>query len=165
MMNGRDTVSAMNPLAITNGNTILLSNFSALTMERTIGVIMSAAPSFANSADTAAPSKITKINIRMPFPLARRATCSADHSNNPISSKIKDIKMSATKVSVAFQIIPVTTPTSVSVTTPKRSAKIAPTVADHPILNPFGCQITKVRVHKNISTAIVVIVPPEDTCK
>src|SRR5699024_9686728 len=70
------------------------------------------------------------------------------HSNNPISSSIKEIRMIATNASVAFQTISVTAITSPNPTTPTIKARIAPPIADHPIDNPLGCQITKMSVTK-----------------
>ncbi|MNP41365.1 hypothetical protein D3C76_1350630 [compost metagenome] len=55
---GNDVVSAINPLAITKASTIRSSNFNARTIASTIGVRISAAPSFANKADTAAPNRM-----------------------------------------------------------------------------------------------------------
>src|SRR5699024_8495606 len=77
----------------------------------------------------------------------------AAHSNNPISSSIKEIRMIATKANVAFQTISVTAITSLNPTTPTIKARIAPPIADHQIDNPFGCQITKMSVTKNIKIA------------
>lgn len=56
---GHDVVSAMNPLAIIKGKTILSSNLSARTMASTIGVRIKAAPSFANNAATTVPRRDT----------------------------------------------------------------------------------------------------------
>src|SRR5699024_10340696 len=72
----------------------------------------------------------------------------------PISSNINEIRIIATNANVAFQTIPVTSITSLNPTTPTNKATIAPPHADHPIDNPFGCQITKIRVIKKISDAI-----------
>ncbi|MNW62092.1 hypothetical protein D3C74_402010 [compost metagenome] len=52
---GKEVVSAINPLAIINGNTLFSSKFSARTMARTIGVSISAPPSLAKKAETTAP--------------------------------------------------------------------------------------------------------------
>ena len=48
------------------------------------------------------------------------------HSKNPISSKINEMSITATKVNVAFQTIPVTSITSERLTTPVIIAMIAP---------------------------------------
>ena len=56
---GSEVVSAMNPLAIINGNTIFSLRLRFRTMANTMGVKISAAPSFANNAATIAPSKET----------------------------------------------------------------------------------------------------------
>ena len=111
-ISGSDVVSAINPEAIINGKIIFSSNFNARTMASTIGVRISAAPSFANSAATIAPNIVTRKNIFKPLPLAKRAICKAAHSKNPISSSINEIMISATKVNVAFQTMPVTSTTS-----------------------------------------------------
>ncbi|MNW22142.1 hypothetical protein D3C71_2234660 [compost metagenome] len=58
-ISGSEVVSAINPLAIMNGNTFFSSKFSALTIASTIGVRISAAPSLAKKAETTAPSKMT----------------------------------------------------------------------------------------------------------
>src|SRR5699024_12806684 len=42
---------------------------------------------------------------------------------------------------------------SLKSTTPTNKARIAPPIADQPIDNPFGCQITKTRVIKKINDA------------
>ena len=67
------------------------------------------------------------------------------HSKKPISSRISEIKMTATNVKVAFQTISVTSTMSDQPTTPVISAKTAPTTAI-PISSPLGCQITKIKV-------------------
>lgn len=59
----------------------------------------------------------------------------------------------AIKVNVAFQTIDVTSNTSVKSTTPKINAMMAPPHADHPIDNPFGCQMTSTSVTKKIKDA------------
>ncbi|MOA39106.1 hypothetical protein D3C78_1608560 [compost metagenome] len=56
---GKEVVSAINPLAIIKGNTMRSSNFNARTIANTMGVNISAPPSFANKADTTAPSTTT----------------------------------------------------------------------------------------------------------
>ncbi|MOA43595.1 hypothetical protein D3C78_1657630 [compost metagenome] len=56
---GNEVVSAIKPLAIMNGNTFFSSKFSALTIASTIGVRISAAPSFAKKAETNAPRTMT----------------------------------------------------------------------------------------------------------
>src|SRR5699024_5665611 len=76
-------------------------------------------------------------------------------SNSPISSNINEIRIITTNANVAFQTIPVTYITSLNPTTPTNKETIAPPHADHPIDNPFGCQITKIRVIKKISDAII----------
>src|SRR5699024_10626877 len=82
------------------------------------------------------------------------AICKADHSKKPISSNIKEIIITATNVSVAFQTIPQTSATSEKVTTPAINARTAPRHADHPIPSPFGCLMTKNKVIRNITIAI-----------
>ncbi|MNV75548.1 hypothetical protein D3C71_1688440 [compost metagenome] len=56
---GSEVVSAINPQAIIKGRTIRVSNLSARTILRTIGVKIKAAPSLANNAATTAPKRIT----------------------------------------------------------------------------------------------------------
>ena len=70
----------------------------------------------------------------------------------PISSKISEIRIIATNVSVAFHTILVTSITSDHPTTPVRSATTAPITAVIEISNPLGCQITKI----NVSTKMVM---------
>src|SRR5690625_127208 len=53
--NGKEVVSAMNPLAIMNGKIIFSLKFKLRTIARTMGVSINAAPSFANKAATIAP--------------------------------------------------------------------------------------------------------------
>ena len=59
---------------------------------------------------------------------------------------MSDIKIIATKVNVAFHTIFVTVTISVRDTTPVIIAKSAPATAVIPIFNPFGCQITKLKL-------------------
>src|SRR5690625_5590585 len=66
---------------------------------------------------------------------------------------MSDIRMIATNANVAFHTIPVTSITSLKSTTPTNNATIAPPLADQPIDNPFGCQMTKISVIKNINKA------------
>lgn len=79
---GSDVVSAINPLAIIKGNTIFSLKCNALTMAKTMGVKISAAPSFANRAMTIAPRMVTYTNIRSPLPFAAFAICNAAHSKS-----------------------------------------------------------------------------------
>ncbi|MNJ72176.1 hypothetical protein D3C77_687980 [compost metagenome] len=62
--------------------------------------------------------------------------------------------MIATNANVAFHTIFVTSETSAKLTTPVNSARVAPPIADQPIPSPFGCQMTKHNVSKNIMIAI-----------
>src|SRR5699024_6661085 len=57
--NGKDVVSAINPLAIMNGNTIFSLKFKLRTIASTIGVSINAAPSLAKKAATIAPKILT----------------------------------------------------------------------------------------------------------
>src|SRR5699024_11232350 len=66
---------------------------------------------------------------------------------------MSDIRIIATNANVAFHTISVTSTTSLKSTTPTNRARIAPPIADHPIDNPFGCQITNTKVIKKISDA------------
>ena len=56
-ISGRLAVSAINPAAMTNASVVPLLKPNASSMAITIGVRINAAPSLANSAATAAPSK------------------------------------------------------------------------------------------------------------
>ena len=95
-------------------------------MANTIGVKIKAAPSFAKNAATTAPNSMMKTNIFNPLPFDALTICSADHSKKPISSNINEIRITATKVNVAFQTMPVTSNTSEKLTTPVIIATIAP---------------------------------------
>src|SRR5699024_12268743 len=81
-------------------------------------------------------------------------TSTCVYSNSPIIAYINEIIIIATNANVAFQTIPVTSITSLNPTSTTNKATIAPPHADHHIDNPFGCQITKIRVIKKISDAI-----------
>ena len=94
-----------------------------------------------------------KTNIFNPLPFEALTICIADHSKNPISSNINEIKITATKVRVAFQTIPVTSSTSEKLTTPVTIATTAPTRAVIPISKSFGCHITKIKVKRKITIA------------
>src|SRR5690625_4787893 len=109
--NGKDVVSAINPLAIIKGKTIFSSQFNALTIAKTIGVKIIAAPSLAKRAATKAPNTETRINIISPLSFATLAIWRADHLKNPISSRINEIIMIAINANVAFQTIFVTSHT------------------------------------------------------
>ena len=54
--NGRLAVSAMKPAPMTNARVAVGEKRKARSIEITMGVSISAAPSLANSADTSAPS-------------------------------------------------------------------------------------------------------------
>ena len=84
--------------------------------------------------------------------------CIADHSKNPISSNMSEMRITATKVKVAFQTIPVTSSTSEKLTTPVIIAITAPINAVIPISRPLGCHITKINVNIKIVIANIVIV-------
>src|SRR5699024_12566489 len=88
------------------------------------------------------------------FTFAHLASGGAAQSNSMTSSNMNEIRIIATNANVASQTIPVTAITSLNPTTPTTRATIAPPHADHPIDNPFGCQITEIRVIKKISDAI-----------
>lgn len=82
---------------------------------------------------------------------------------NPISSRISEMMMTATKVNVAFHTIPVTSRTSWTSTTPVMKANTAPPQADQPIDKFFGCQITSISVSRKITAAKIVednFIPP-----
>lgn len=74
------------PRGITKASVVSLLNPSASSITITIGVRISATPSLANSAATAAPSKTIHVNNNDPRPLPQRETCSAAHSKKPDSS-------------------------------------------------------------------------------
>ena len=99
-----------------------------------------------------------KTNIFKPLPFEALTICIADHSKNPISSNINEIRMTATNVKVAFQTIPVTSKTSEKLTTPVMIATTAPIKAVIPISRPLGCQMTKNKVIRKIIIAKVVII-------
>lgn len=61
--------------------------------------------------------------------------------------------MIATKANVAFHTISVTSRTSFKLTTPTSKASNAPPLADHPMDNFLGCQMTKINVTINIRLA------------
>ncbi len=147
----------MKPLAIIKGKITFLLNPRFLTIANTIGVKIKAAPSFAKNAATTDPNNIIKTNIFKPLPFDALTICIADHSKNPISSNINEIRITATKVKVAFQTIPVTSITSEKLTTPVIIATTAPIKAVIPISKPFGCHITKSKVKRKITIANIVI--------
>src|SRR5699024_4380015 len=60
---GKEVVSAIKPLAIIKGKTIFSVKFKWRTIASTIGVNISAAPSFANKAATTAPKTLIYMNI------------------------------------------------------------------------------------------------------
>ncbi len=152
-MSGRLDVSAINPAAITKASVEPGLKPSARSMAMTIGVRISAAPSLANSAATAAPSRMIYVNSSLPLPSPQRATCSAAHSKKPDSSNSRLMMMTAINVAVAFQTICQTAGISPMCTTPASSASAAPIQALQPILSPFGCQITNTSVKKKIAPA------------
>jgi hypothetical protein len=98
-------MSAINPAAITKARVALSLKPRAMSMAMTIGVRISAAPSLANSDDTAAPSSTIEANSNRPLPPPQRATCRAAHSKNPASSSSRLMMMTAIKAPVAFQTI------------------------------------------------------------
>lgn len=146
---GRLAVSAINPAAMTKASIVPLLNPSARSMAITIGVRISAAPSLANSAATAAPSRIIQVNSRRPRPLPQRETCSAAHSKKPDSSSSRLIMITAIKVAVAFQTICHTTGISATCTPPVASASAAPNAALQPIPNPAAARLPAPGQDKN----------------
>ena len=143
----------MKPAPMTKARVAAGEKRNASSIDMTIGVRISAAPSLANSADTAAPSSTMKANRRRPSPRAQRATCNAAHSKKPASSSSRLMMISAMKVAVAFQMIAHTAGISCNDTTPNSRASTAPRVALQPTPRPLGCQMTKVRVNRNINAA------------
>jgi hypothetical protein len=69
-ISGRLAVSAMKPAAITNASVAAGVKPSAASMAITMGVRISAAPSLAKSAETAAPSSTMKAKSNAPAPAA-----------------------------------------------------------------------------------------------
>jgi hypothetical protein len=69
---------------------------------------------------------------------------------------MREMMIKATNVNVAFQTMPVTSITSVKVTTPKSNANSAPPQADQPMDSPLGCQITNTNVSKKITDAKII---------
>ncbi|MBP1973026.1 hypothetical protein J2Z47_001245 [Cohnella thailandensis] len=67
--------------------------------------------------------------------------------------------MTATKASVAFHTICVTSQTSSKVTTPQIKATMAPPQADQPMFKPLGCHMTKIKVTRNRTEARANIIP------
>ena len=152
-ISGRLAVSAINPAAITKASVVPLLNPNASSMAITMGVNINAAPSLANNAATAAPSRTIYVNSKRPRPFPQRATCSAAHSKKPDSSSSRLIIITAIKVAVAFQTIFHTTGISSTCTTPAIKASTAPSDALQPMPNPFGCQITRKMVRTKIAPA------------
>ena len=152
--NGRLAVSAMKPAAMTKARVEAGEKRSASSMEITMGVRISAAPSLANSADTAAPSRMLKANRRAPLPFAQRATCRAAHSKKPASSSKRLMMITAMKVAVAFHTMSHTVGMSAKLTTPAARASTAPSEALQPTPRPRGCQMTRIRVNRKMATAI-----------
>ena len=68
------------------------------------------------------------------------------------------MSITATKVNVAFQTIPVTSSTSEKLTTPVMIAITAPIKAVTPISKPLGCHMIKINVNIKIVIANIVIV-------
>ena len=158
-MRGRLAVSAMKPAAITKAIVDFFPNPSDASIAITIGVRMSAAPSFAKSAATAAPRRTMSVKSRTPRPPPQRATWSAAHSKNPEASRRRLMRITATKAPVAFQTICHTVWMSLRCTTPMRSARTAPSDALQPIPRPRGCQITRVSVRIKIARAGSMVGP------
>ena len=150
---GRLEVSATKPAAMTKASVAFSPKPNADSMAMTIGVRISAAPSLANRAATVAPSSTINAKRRRPRPRPQRATCSAAHSNEPASSRIRLIRITATKVAVAFHTMCQTTGMSEGCTTPASSATRAPPHALQPMPRPLGCQITSVMVTTKMARA------------
>ncbi|BAK11305.1 hypothetical protein PAJ_1225 [Pantoea ananatis AJ13355] len=158
-MSGRLDVSAIKPAAITNASVAPGLKPSANSMAMTTGVRISAAPSFANKAATAAPSRTLYVNSSLPLPPPHRETCRAAHSKKPDSSSSRLMIITAINVAVAFQTICQTAVISPKCTTPVSRASAAPITALQPILSPFGCQITSTSVRTNIAPARNILFP------
>jgi hypothetical protein len=85
---------------------------------------------------------------RIPDPLARSRSFSADQVKNPKLSKTMAITIVAIMVTAAPPIVSVMLPKSDKVTLPLRRTSMAPTVAGIDSLT-FGCKKIKVMVHRN----------------
>ena len=129
MTNGKDVVSAIKPDAIINGKTILSLKLSVRTIARTIGVRISAAPSLANSAADTCSQQGHEGKTSVSRYLWKSVPYEVQTiSKKPISSRISEIIIRAINVNVAFQTMPVTSRTSPKLTTPTRSAIMAPVI-------------------------------------
>lgn len=151
---GRLALSAMKPAAMTKARVAAGLKRRASSIDITMGVRISAAPSLANSAETAAPSSTQKANRRRPSPPAQRATCSAAHSKKPASSSSRLMTITAMKVAVAFQTMFQTVGMSPGATLPSARASRAPMLALQPMPRPLGCQMTRTRVNRKMAKAI-----------
>ncbi len=154
---GRLPVSAMNPVAMTKPSVAFGEKRSASMICMTMGVRIKAAPSLAKTAAIAAPSSTIRTNSSRPCPRPQRATCSADHSKKPHSSRMREMMITATKARVAFQTMPTTVGTSEKCTTVVARATTAPPSALQPMPRPLGCQITRVSVARKIRMAATVM--------
>ena len=99
---GNDVEYTINPQAIIKGNTSFLLKPKFLIIAKAIGVKIKVAPSLAKNAAIIAPNIMINTNIFNPCPCDALTICMADHSKNPISSRINEIRITATMVSVAF---------------------------------------------------------------
>jgi hypothetical protein len=90
-----------------------------------VRVRISAAPSLANTAATAAPSSTMSANSMRPLPRPQRATCRAAHLKRPASSSSRLTMMLAMKAAVAFHTLCQTTAMSAHCTTPVARAMAA----------------------------------------
>lgn len=152
---GRLVVSATKPVAMMKASAAGGLKSRRIRIASTMGVSSRAAPSLANSALIIAPRTTINGNSRRPRPRPQRAMCSAAQAKKPASSRIREMMISATKVKVASQTMPQTTPTSARPTTPVPSATAAPASALQPMPSPLGCQITRVRVARKIVSASI----------
>ena len=153
---GKLAVSAIKPAAMTNAKVAAGEKRNASNIAITMGVRINAAPSLANRADTAAPSRTINANSLRVLPPPHRATCSAAHLKKPASSSSRLMMMTAMKVPVAFQTMRQTSGMSARVTTPASNATMAPNIALQPTPSPLGCQMTRTMVAIKINTAISI---------
>lgn len=127
--------------------------------ERTMGVRISAVPSFAKIAETLAPSKMISRNNFVPLPFPHRATWMAHQAKKPASSRSREMTIRPIKVIVGSQMIDQTAEMSWVWTTPKRRANAAPARALHPMPSPRGCHKTKIRVNTKMRIAVIKMAP------
>src|SRR5690625_5232941 len=161
---GRLAASEMKPAAMTNARTAGGGSRSAVVRASTVGVRISTAPSFVNSAAVTAPNSTTSTNSLVPLPRANRPTPSALKRKKPASSSTSVISSTPIRVRVAFQTYPITSVTSCRFTIPRARARAAPPAALQPMPSPRGWMITRLRVRTNTATAATISRSQVYTC-